>query len=83
MQVILIILTMFFGAIFLGVKAIEYTDKYNHGLIPVDGLEQTDQEARSTEPRHRRCRSKRRAGRSSQRPSEEHHVNPRGEFQMD
>ena len=38
MQVILIILTMFFGAVFLGVKAVEYTDKYNHGLIPVAGL---------------------------------------------
>lgn len=34
MQVVLIILTMFFGTVFLGVKAIEYTDKYNHGLIP-------------------------------------------------
>ena len=38
MQVILIVLTMFFGAVFLGVKAIEYTDKYNHGLVPVTGL---------------------------------------------
>ena len=38
MQVIMILLTMLFGATFLGVKAIEYTDKYNHGTIPVDGL---------------------------------------------
>ncbi|HEV7700877.1 MAG TPA: cytochrome c oxidase subunit 3 [Pyrinomonadaceae bacterium] len=38
LQVILIVLTMIFGATFLGVKAIEYTDKYNHGLIPVAGL---------------------------------------------
>jgi cytochrome c oxidase subunit 3 len=37
MQVIMIILTMFFGTVFLGVKAIEYTDKYNNGLIPVAG----------------------------------------------
>src|SRR5215212_5856493 len=37
MQVILIILTMFFGAVFLGVKAIEYSDKYNHGFVPVTG----------------------------------------------
>src|SRR5215216_1205151 len=35
MQVILIIATMFFGAVFLGVKAIEYTDKYNDGLVPL------------------------------------------------
>lgn len=34
MQVLMIVLTMIFGAAFLGVKAIEYTDKYNHGLIP-------------------------------------------------
>jgi cytochrome c oxidase subunit 3 len=38
MQVLMIILTMIFGAVFLGVKAIEYTDKYNHGLVPVSGL---------------------------------------------
>jgi len=38
MQVILIILTMLFGATFLGVKVVEYTDKYNHGLVPVTGL---------------------------------------------
>jgi cytochrome c oxidase subunit III len=38
MQVIMIVLTMFFGAAFLGVKAIEYTDKYNSGLVPVSGL---------------------------------------------
>lgn len=37
MQVILIVLTMIFGATFLGVKAIEYTDKYNDGLVPVTG----------------------------------------------
>ena len=37
MQVILILLTMFFGAVFLGVKTIEYGDKYNNGLIPVAG----------------------------------------------
>ncbi|MCA1590013.1 MAG: cytochrome c oxidase subunit 3 [Acidobacteria bacterium] len=37
MQVILIVLTMFFGAVFLGVKVIEYKDKYDHGLIPVAG----------------------------------------------
>ena len=37
MQVVLILATMFFGSVFLGVKAIEYTDKYNHALIPVAG----------------------------------------------
>ena len=37
MQVIMIVLTMIFGATFLGVKVIEYTDKYNSGLVPVTG----------------------------------------------
>src|SRR5574338_612257 len=37
MQVILILLTMLFGATFLGIKAIDYSDKYNHGLVPVAG----------------------------------------------
>ena len=37
MQVIMIVLTMLFGMTFLGVKAIEYTDKYNQGLVPVAG----------------------------------------------
>jgi cytochrome c oxidase subunit III len=34
MQVVMIVLTMIFGATFLGVKAVEYTEKYNKGLIP-------------------------------------------------
>lgn len=38
MQVIMIVLTMFFGTVFLGVKVVEYTDKYNNGLVPVTGL---------------------------------------------
>ncbi len=37
MQVLMIILTMFFGSVFLGVKAIEYSGKWDHGQIPVDG----------------------------------------------
>lgn len=45
MQVIMIVLTMVFGSGFLGVKAIEYTDKYNHGLVPVTGLNKKVKEA--------------------------------------
>src|SRR5947208_6539639 len=37
MQVILMLLTMAFGATFIGVKAVEHTDKYNHALVPVAG----------------------------------------------
>src|SRR3954454_24224148 len=47
MQVILILLTMFFGAVFLGVKAYEYTDKYNQGLVPVAGW---NRRAKATTP---------------------------------
>lgn len=34
LQVIFILVTMILGGVFLGVKAIEYTDKYHHNLIP-------------------------------------------------
>ena len=37
-QVLFIIVTMVFGTVFLGVKAIEYTDKYRDGIVPVTGL---------------------------------------------
>ncbi|HMO80535.1 MAG TPA: cytochrome c oxidase subunit 3 [Pyrinomonadaceae bacterium] len=37
MQVYMILFTMFFGSVFLGVKVIEYKDKYDNGLIPVAG----------------------------------------------
>ncbi len=37
-QVILIILTMLFGVTFLGVKAYEYAEKYNDGIVPITGL---------------------------------------------
>jgi cytochrome c oxidase subunit 3 len=36
-QVLMIVLTMIFGATFLGVKYVEYSDKYHHGLVPVAG----------------------------------------------
>ena len=38
LQVILIILTMIFGATFLAVKAVEYREKYYDGVVPVSGL---------------------------------------------
>jgi cytochrome c oxidase subunit 3 len=40
LQVLFIILTMILGATFLGVKAVEYTDKYREGIVPVSGLNQ-------------------------------------------
>lgn len=38
LQVILILVTMLFGVVFLGVKAYEYAEKYNDGIVPVAGL---------------------------------------------
>ena len=82
MQVILIILTMFFGAVFLGVKAVEYTDKYNHGLVPVAGLNKVvrapahDEHAKpAAEHAVKPCWEV-----DHNAPPVEH-VNPRGEFQ--
>lgn len=77
MQVIMIILTMFFGAVFLGVKAIEYTDKYNHGLIPVTGWNKKVKGDHKAEHKgaEKPCWDVSHGG-------EEHkYVNPRGEFQ--
>ncbi len=78
MQVILIILTMFFGTVFLGVKAVEYTDKYNHGIVPVTGLNRiakapAGEAVAETKPAAESAEAK---------PAKEHaYVNPRGEFQ--
>ena len=77
MQVILILLTMVFGATFLGVKTIEYTDKYNHGLVPVTGWNKRvkeDANAEQAEALEKPC--------YEHAHGEEHeYVNPRGEFQ--
>jgi len=50
LQVGFIILTMIFGAVFLGVKAIEYSAKYHEGIVPVSGLNlKTDKEIRESD----------------------------------
>jgi cytochrome c oxidase subunit III len=86
MQVIMIILTMFFGAVFLGVKAYEYTDKYNHGLVPFAGLnrrikEEVEIEPKGTVERPTGTEMESRQRNSLEAPKEEHHANPHGEFQ--
>jgi len=77
MQVLMILLTMVFGATFLGVKAIEYTDKYNHGFVPVTGLNKKVKDvpnAAHSKPHEKPC--------WEQAHGEEHtYVNPHGEFQ--
>lgn len=74
MQVIMIVLTMIFGATFLGVKAIEYTDKYNHGLVPVAGWNKRTSADAHSEHAEKPC--------WEQGHGAEHtYVNPTGEFQ--
>lgn len=84
MQVILIVLTMFFGTVFLGVKAVEYTDKYNSGLIPVAGL---NKKTKAGEPaaEHKAfvLPFETVASAAEKKPGAPEHayVNPHGEFQ--
>ncbi len=77
MQVILILLTMGFGATFLVVKAIEYTDKYNHGLVPVTGWNKhvkEDHNAEHAAVPEKPC--------YEHAHGEEHeYINPHGEFE--
>jgi cytochrome c oxidase subunit 3 len=74
MQIILILLTMLFGATFLGVKAIEYTDKYNNGLVPVTGWNKRTPAVAHTEGPEKPC--------WEHAHGEEHaYVNPHGEFE--
>jgi cytochrome c oxidase subunit III len=77
LQVILIILTMFFGAVFLGVKAIEYTGKYNEGLVPVTGL---NKKVRATPGEHAPSPAKPCWEVSHNGDEDHHYVNPKGEF---
>jgi len=77
MQVILILLTMFFGSVFLGIKGIEYTEKYNDGLVPVAGLNRKVKAPAESEQAP-----------AAEKPcwevthGEEHeYINPRGQFQ--
>jgi cytochrome c oxidase subunit 3 len=79
MQVIMIIATMLFGCVFLGVKAVEYTDKYNHGLVPVAGLNKrvkAESTAEKEEPKTPAATE----NKTTEPKAEEHHPNPRGEF---
>lgn len=95
MQVLMIILTMLFGMTFLGVKVIEYRDKYNHGLVPVAGLNKRIKEenhgttAESLEQKTGLGESQTKPEPESQHlnsleapKTEESHANPRGEFKV-
>jgi cytochrome c oxidase subunit 3 len=89
-QVGFIIATMIFGAVFLGVKAIEYTAKYHEGIVPVAGLNlRTEKELTNTDEHSGTVSVP--VGRQDPNESlptalgdknshEEKYVNPRGDF---
>lgn len=76
LQVIMIVLTMIFGTVFLGVKAIEYTAKYNEGIVPVTGLNKRTPILSENAPVPV-VKAEAKEGDHSNHP----YVNPRGEFQ--
>lgn len=90
LQVVFIILTMILGATFLAVKAIEYTDKYHEGIVPVSGLNlKTDKELADTDehtgtpaaPVGRKDPNESLATAQGEEHGEhEKYVNPRGDF---
>jgi cytochrome c oxidase subunit 3 len=82
MQVILIIATMFFGAVFLGVKVVEYTDKYEHGLVPVTGWNKKVKAGEHASSEAFALPFETRAYAAAAGAAEEHKPNPRGEFQI-
>lgn len=82
MQVILIIATMFFGAVFLGVKVVEYTDKYEHGLVPVTGWNKKIKAGEHVRNEQFTLPFETRAVAAEAVDQVEHKPNPRGEFQI-
>lgn len=88
MQVIMILVTMILGATFLGVKAIEYSDKWKEGIVPVTGLNKrtssdygTDHSVSAGYDASSQERSSLPAADETNHGTGEHeYVNPRGEF---
>lgn len=85
MQVVMIVLTMLFGTTFLGVKVIEYRDKYEHGLVPVQGWNKKVKEGEHKEAASVVLPFETRALASETQTEAPavHHSNPKGEFQID
>lgn len=81
MQVLLIILTMLFGTVFLGVKAVEYTGKYEHGQIPVNGWNKVIEEGEHKKEASLRLPFEVRAEAAGE--GAEVHPNPLGDFHLD
>ena len=81
MQVILIVLTMLFGATFLGVKAVEYTEKYNDGLVPVTGLNRVVKPETHVRGHEEEVEKPCYEHKTKEEEQSEKYVNPTGEFQ--
>ena len=84
-QVLMILLTMVFGATFLGVKIVEYSDKYEHGLVPVSGWNKkvADHSEHSSNAPNFALPLETRVEAAESAPAAEHKPNPRGDFQID
>ena len=89
LQVGLLILTMIFGATFLGVKAVEYKEKYDDGLVPVAGLNlKTDKELADSDehsgtvsvPVGRQDPNESLSTAQGEEPGAEKYVNTKGDF---
>lgn len=78
LQVIMIVLTMAFGTVFLGVKAIEYTSKYNDALVPITGLNKKIKEDKTAVAQPAKPCWEVEHGPSA---AAHHPPNPKGEFQ--
>lgn len=81
MQVVMIVLTMIFGAAFLGVKAIEYTAKYNDALIPVAGWNKRAKEDKSAAHSNEPAKPCWEVDHSPAAAASHKYVNPHGDFQ--
>ncbi|HBR57918.1 MAG TPA: hypothetical protein DEA22_10695 [Blastocatellia bacterium] len=81
----MILLTMVFGATFLGVKIVEYSDKYEHGLVPVSGWNKkvADHSEHSSNAANFALPLETRVEAAESAPAAEHKPNPRGDFQID
>jgi cytochrome c oxidase subunit 3 len=87
MQIVMILLTMLFGTMFLGVKVIEYKDKYDHGLVPVQGWNKKvaagSEEHSAATPFVLPFETRAEAATAPAGMPAVVHLNPRGEFQID
>lgn len=81
MQIILIVLTMIFGTMFLGIKGVEYTSKYEHGTVPVDGWNKVIKEGQHKEETSLRLPFETIAHAAG--GAEHIHANPRGDFRIE